>query len=115
MCSFYDFGNQNDAEMLSKSVSFMCGSTRVILKSLWMMIPLLHEKYAPWLCGIQESCYDEFYAELSRHRRSYDPMPLTDCNTHDIMIMTLEGGDGSMNSSPQSCVLCLLKWIIACD
>ena len=70
----------------------------MILKSLWMMIPhcVLHEKYAPWLCVFQESCYDEFYAEmlskLCRHRHSYDPMPLTDCNTHDIMIMNLEGG-----------------------
>ena len=98
MCSFYDFGNQNDAKMPPKSVSFMCGSTRVILESLWMMIPhhLLHEGYAPWLCSLQESRYDEFYAEmlpkLSGHRHSYDPMPLTDCNTHSIMIMPLEGG-----------------------
>ena len=98
MSSFYDFGNQNAIEMLPKSVPFMCGSTRVILESLWWMIPHqpLHEEYAPWLCGTQESCYDEFYAEmlpkLCRHRHSYDPMPLTDCNTHDIMIMPLEGG-----------------------
>ena len=57
---------------------------------------LLHEEYAPWLCGIQESCYDEFYdkmlPKLCRHRHSYDPMPLMDCNSHDLMIMPLEGG-----------------------
>ena len=63
-----------------------------------MMIPhhLLHKEYAPWLCDIQESFYDEFHAEmlpkLCRHRHSYDPMPISDCNIHDIMIMTLEGG-----------------------
>ena len=85
-------------EMLSKSVPFTCRSTRVILESLWVMVPHqpLHEEYAPWLCGTQESCYDEFYDEmlskLCRHRHSHDPMPLTDCNSHDLMIMSLEGG-----------------------
>ena len=56
----------------------------------------LHEEYAPWLCGTQESCYDEFHDEilpkLCRHRHSHDPMTLMDCNSHELMIMPLEGG-----------------------
>ena len=70
----------------------------MVLESLWMMPlhHLLHEENASCLCGTYENCSDEFYAEmlskLCRHRHSYDPMTLTDCNTHDIMIMPLDGG-----------------------
>ena len=77
---------------------------------------LIHEENTSCLCGTYENCFDEFYAEmLPRHRHSYDSMPLTDYNTHEIIIMPLEGGAGSMNSSPQSCVLCLVMCLIVCD
>ena len=52
----------------------------------------MHRAYA----APMKNCFDEFYAEmlpkLCRHRHSYDSMPLTDCNTHEIIIMPLEGG-----------------------
>ena len=98
-------------KMPSDFVQFMCGSTRVILKRLWLIIlhQPIHEEYAPWLCGTQEICYDEFHGEmllkLCRHRHSHDPMPLMDCNSHDLMIMPLEGG---WLYELQPSILCLL-------
>ena len=70
----------------------------VILESLWMMPlhHLLHEENVSCLYGTYENCFDEFYAEmlpkLCQHRHSYDSMPLTDCNTHEIIIMPLDRG-----------------------